>query len=248
MACMRKAYNSKIPVNVGHSMICDGQAYQLPVKTRRAMQDFVETHDIRNEVTSSGIEATDSLYHLFCMLVIEYKKTDPTAALRQVLMDFAVILRHRRLLGFATEYFSGQDNDTDTMPRDLERLVWRADCSDPDNNFKGFGKPEGSQVIPHKRCFCDDQAPQLSSFEHNGHISSEADASDSKESEEWIENDYGRKMVTLLDEDSGPYRVPHYTVAAEESEYRDQALATCSGPHIESAFGSKKKRRQETLG
>ncbi|KAK0225017.1 hypothetical protein EDD85DRAFT_856138 [Armillaria nabsnona] len=105
---MSKTYVSGIPFNISLNMICDGMAsYRLPGSTLNAINKFALKHRIPMEVTSSGEHAAYSLYLSLCMLVVEYKKNNQRVALCQLLMDFAAILRHRRLLGFEQKHLLG---------------------------------------------------------------------------------------------------------------------------------------------
>ncbi len=89
-------------------MTCDGMAsYRLPGSTLSAINKFALKHRITMEATSSGEHAAYSLYLSLCMLVVEYKMNDERVAHRQLLMDFAAILRHRRLLGFEQKHLLG---------------------------------------------------------------------------------------------------------------------------------------------
>ncbi|SJL04822.1 uncharacterized protein ARMOST_08193 [Armillaria ostoyae] len=105
---MSKTYISETPFNTSLSMVCGGMAsYRLPGSTLNAINKFALKHRITMEVTSSGEHAAYSLWLSLCMLVVEYKTNDERVALRQLLMDFAAILRHRRLLGFEQKHLLG---------------------------------------------------------------------------------------------------------------------------------------------
>ncbi|KAK0187031.1 hypothetical protein F5146DRAFT_761574 [Armillaria mellea] len=215
------------------------------------------------------------------MVVTEYMKNDPTAALQQLLMDFAAILRHRRFLGFGLGYllgivgsyrgntfytlsfYLGTLNDEghvrhwridalnlaspaemlrsyvwminglssfiayaetwkfeSSAPRDLPKLSRRADCQD----LQRLGQVKGSGGS-HKRKRTNSQGRRSSD---GGHETSDGgadnymrvdkmDASGSgaepeeNPSEELMDNDYGQRMITMVDEDGIPYKIPHYT-------------------------------------
>ncbi|PBK92440.1 hypothetical protein ARMGADRAFT_1063418 [Armillaria gallica] len=260
---MSKTYTKNAPAGVPTSMICDGQAsYKLPLPTTRDIKKFASDHNILNEITSFREEAFDIF---LCMLTVEFKANDVLDASRhQILMDFAALLRHRKLLGFAQEYITGitacypldisisnrpiqtvlQDDEgyvqhwnigtlniiipaellqaylwissnvtefvvhakdwhfDPTVPRDLEQLAWRAEYTVNRRASK--------------------------SIRANA-VTASADY-DSEEFDEMIENDYGRKMVTLLDQNGLPYREPYYTAseligASTMDEEREKATS-----------------------
>ncbi|PBK83117.1 hypothetical protein ARMGADRAFT_1170653 [Armillaria gallica] len=115
---MSKTYITQTPFNTSLSMTCDGMAsYRLPGSTLSAINKFALKHRIAMEVTSSGEHAAYSLYLSLCMLVVEYKKNDGRIAHRQLLMDFAAILRHRRLVGFEQKHLLGITGCYTTLPR-----------------------------------------------------------------------------------------------------------------------------------
>ncbi|KAK0458580.1 uncharacterized protein EV420DRAFT_1543262 [Desarmillaria tabescens] len=105
---MSKTYLSGTQCVTSHNMICDGMAsYRLPKSTERAINQFAMEHRIPMEVTSSG-EHTAHIFCLsLCMLAVEYKRNTERVAFFQLLMDFAAILRHRRLLGFKQKHLLG---------------------------------------------------------------------------------------------------------------------------------------------
>ncbi|KAK0462997.1 uncharacterized protein EV420DRAFT_1148977 [Desarmillaria tabescens] len=108
MTSMSKTYSINAPVGISPNMISDGQAsYMLPEQTRRAIKKFANDHNVLEEVTSSSDRAAH-VYRIFlCMLAIEFKANNEEVAYRQILMDFAALLRHQRLLGFTQEYLMG---------------------------------------------------------------------------------------------------------------------------------------------
>ncbi|KAK0433791.1 hypothetical protein EV421DRAFT_1909838 [Armillaria borealis] len=102
---MNKTY-TKVPFHVSHELECDGQAtYRLCSTSQLAIKKFGTHNGISTEVTSAAHLSPncDDL----CMVVVEYEKSDPTAAVQKLLMDFAAILRHRKLIGFGLEYLMG---------------------------------------------------------------------------------------------------------------------------------------------
>ncbi|PBK64910.1 hypothetical protein ARMSODRAFT_1006956 [Armillaria solidipes] len=102
---MSKTY-TKVPFHVSHELECDGQAtYRLRATSRLAIRKFGTQNGISTEVTSA-VHLSPNCDDL-CMVVVEYEKSDPTAAVQKLLMDFAAILRHRRLIGFGLEYLMG---------------------------------------------------------------------------------------------------------------------------------------------
>ncbi|SJL08980.1 uncharacterized protein ARMOST_12356 [Armillaria ostoyae] len=70
-----------------------------------SIRKFGTQNGISTEVTSA-VHLSPNCDDL-CMVVVEYEKSDPTAAVQKLLMDFAAILRHRRLIGFGLEYLMG---------------------------------------------------------------------------------------------------------------------------------------------
>ncbi len=102
---MSKTY-TKVPFYVSHDLKCDGQAtYRLHATTQLAIKKFGSHNGISTEVT--GAARLSPNCDDLCMVVVEYENYDPMAAVQKLLMDFAAILRHRRLLCFGLEYLIG---------------------------------------------------------------------------------------------------------------------------------------------
>ncbi|KAK0451332.1 uncharacterized protein EV420DRAFT_712376 [Desarmillaria tabescens] len=295
---MSKTY-TKVPFSAGHELTCDGQAtYRLHVINRLAIKKFAAHNNLLTEVTSAArlsLNCDD-----LCMLVIEYQKSDPTAAVQQLLMDFAAILRHRKLLGFGLEYLMGivgshkasnvyeltfylgtltdegyvrhWDIDTlnianpagllqsyvwminglstftayaktwdfdSTAPRDLPELLWRADRS---------GGSKGSAEHSRKRKRSDSQGRRSSGSGHETGGGGGADndmrmeemdmsgaevESEEDRSEELMDNSYGQRMVTMVDENGISYKVPYYTPSE---------LARCADEEYDEAVFEARER------
>ncbi|KAK0236678.1 hypothetical protein EDD85DRAFT_937142 [Armillaria nabsnona] len=231
MTSMSKTYTKNAPAGIPTSMICDGQAsYKLPLPTMRDIKKFASDHNILDEITSFREEDFDI---------------------------FLSLLRHRKLLGFAQEYITGitacypldslyylsfflgnlddegyvqhwnigtlniSSNITEfvvhakdwhfdpTVPRDLEQLAWRAEYIGTCDRAVGTSEPEGFEEHSRKCRHSDRQGRRQASPE---------------------QNDYGRKMVTLLDQNGVPYREPYYTAselisASAVDEEREKATS-----------------------
>ncbi|SJL08588.1 uncharacterized protein ARMOST_11954 [Armillaria ostoyae] len=286
MTSMSKTYTKNAPVGIPTSMICDGQAsFKLPLPTMRDIKKFASDHNILNEITSFREEAFDIF---LCMLTIEFRANNVDASRHQILMDFAALLRHRKLLGFAQEYITGitacysfdtfyylsfflgnLDNEgyvqhwnigtlniinpaellqayfwissnitqfvvhakdwhfDPTVPRDLEKLVWRAEYTGTCDRAVGTSESEGFEEHSRKCRHSDRQGRRQASPERRSQASA---GYESEEFDEMIENDYGRKMVTLLDQNGLPYREPYYTAseligASAVDEEREKATS-----------------------
>ncbi len=113
------------------------------------------------------------------------------------------------------------------VPRDLEQLAWRAEYTGTCDRVVGTSEPEGFEEHSRKCRHSDRQGRRQATPERRRQASA---GYESEEFDEMIENDYGRKMVTLLDQNGLPYREPYYTAseligASAVDEEREKATS-----------------------